>query len=269
MRRFYRSLVLPILRVSVITYVVLCGFMYASQTQMIFLASRLPDDYQFRFPAAWREVRIPVEGTQLHGLHFTAPDPAGVVLFLHGNGGAVDQWGLLANQYVRRGYDVLFVDYRGYGKSGLTIRGEAELHADMRAVYEHVAELYPEDQITVVGRSIGTGLATRLAAEHSPQQLILESPYFSFRSLARQRFWFLPTDLLLSYPIPTNEWITQVKCPITLIHGTDDDLIPLDNSHRLQALAPDRIRLHPISGTGHNGLESHRDYQAVLNELFP
>ncbi|MFO0911555.1 MAG: alpha/beta fold hydrolase [Pirellulales bacterium] len=277
MRRLWRSLVLPVLRVSLVVYVTLCLFMYASQTQLIFLSSRLNDDYQFHFPHNFREVRIPVAGTELHGLLFTAPDaasdaapdPDGVVLFLHGNGGAVDQWGLLANQYLRRGYDVLFVDYRGYGKSGLTIRGEAELHADMRAVYDYLAQLYPEDKITLVGRSIGTGLATRLAAEHSPYQLILESPYFSFRSLAAQRFWYLPTDLLLSYPLKTNEWITQVKCPITLIHGTDDELIPFDHSRRLQALASDRTRLLPLEFAGHNGIEARRDYQAMLDELLP
>ena len=151
-----------------------------------------------------------------------------------------------------RPYDAVFVDYRGFGKSTGEPESDEQLLADVQAVYNRVKEDYPEQKIHLLEYSLGTGMASYLAAENSPAQLTLVAPYTNLEDMKNQAFWWLP-DFLLDYSLDTESRIAKVKCPINIFHGTDDELIPFTMAGRLKQLAPKQVRLFPIEGVGHRG----------------
>jgi alpha-beta hydrolase superfamily lysophospholipase len=263
----YLPTILRLLALAAAGYVLLCALIYAMQERLIFFPERDPLGTRYTFGVPAEEQLISVEGAQLHALLFQAPEPRGVILYLHGNAGSLRSWGGVAPDFVARGYDVLLVDYRGYGQSSGSIVGEAQLHADMAAVYAWVAARYPEEQIVLYGRSLGGGLAARLAAEQRPRLLILESPFYSLEAIARRQFPFVP-PFLLKYPLQTWSWIGQVRCPVVIIHGTADEVVPFADGERLAASVAAPLRFHQVAGGSHNDLSAFSAYWTAIDEAL-
>ena len=179
-------------------------------------------------------MRIPVPGATLHALHFTQPQPRGLVFFLHGNAGNLQTWTTGVDFYRRVNYDLFILDYRGYGKSTGTIDGEDQLHADVRAAWDAIAPRYRDVPIVIYGRSLGTGLAARLARDVQPALLVLVTPYASLAAAAKRAFPMAP-EFLLKYRLRTDTLIADVRSPVLLMHGNRDTLIPLADSEALLA----------------------------------
>ncbi len=161
----------------------------------------------------------------------------------------------------------LIVDYRGYGQSTGRITSETQLHADAEAAYAWLCASYPEEQIVLYGRSIGSGLTVRLAAQHQPGLLILESAFASLAAIARRRFPWLP-PFLLKYPLRNQRWIGRVRCPIVMIHGTDDPVVPYTDSLRLSRFIRAPLQLFPIPGAGHADLVSCPAWQQAIAQAL-
>ncbi|MBF9141473.1 alpha/beta hydrolase [Hymenobacter properus] len=262
------KVVFIILGMLVGLYVLLCAVLYFKQEKLLFFPSRLPVDYRFRFPGSFEERWFKMaDGTRLHGLLFHAPHSKGLVFYLHGNGGDVSSWAEAAPVYTRLGYDVFFLDYRGYGKSEGRISSQAQLPGDVQTVYQQLLPEYPESRTVVLGYSVGTGLATWLAAQQHPKLLILQAPYFSMRDLAARLYPFVP-GFLVRYPLPTNELIGKVKAPVVLFHGDRDEVIYHQSSLRLKALLKPTDRLVLLPGAGHNGMTDNPMYQRELATLL-
>jgi hypothetical protein len=251
----------------VLGYVSICTVLYIYQERLIFFPERLPDTHTFSFALPFEELHWKVDGATINALHFKAERPKGAILYLHGNGGSLRGWGGIADMFVERGYDVLIPDYRGYGKSTGTLAGEETLHTDALVAYTYLRQHFPEERIILYGRSLGSGIAARLAAEQSPSMLILETPYVSLKEIARRQFPFAPA-FLLRYPLHTDRWITKVRCPVYLFHGTHDELIPYSSSERLLPLIPTPHELFTIPGGGHNNLGSFPQYRAGLERIL-
>lgn len=248
-------------------YGLLCALVYSQQERMVFYPEALPPGYAFSFGQPFEEVSLPVAGATISGLHFTVERPRGAILFFHGNAGSLRDWGTLAGRWTSHGYALLMVDYRGFGKSSGAISGEQMLHDDALAAYAWLAERYPADSIVLAGRSLGSGIAARLATQREPRMLILETPYTSMLSLARRQVPWAP-GWLLKYPLRTDRWIGQVASPIYLIHGTRDELIPFASSQQLAALIEGEHRLYPIEGAGHNDFTAFPAYDLALAEIL-
>jgi pimeloyl-ACP methyl ester carboxylesterase len=262
------KVVLIILGVLAALYVLLCAVLYFKQEKLLFFPSRLPADYRFRFPGNFEERWFKMaDGTRLHGLLFHATHSKGLVFYLHGNGGDVSSWAEAAPVYTRLGYDVLFLDYRGYGKSEGAISSQEQLLSDVQTTYQQLLTQYPESRTVVLGYSVGTGPATWLAAQQHPKLLILQAPYFSMRDLAARLYPFVP-GFLVRYPLQTDELITHVGAPIVLFHGDRDEVIYYQSSLRLKALLKPTDRLVLLRGAGHNGMTDNPDYQRELAGLL-
>ena len=245
-------------------YVLLCGVLYFKQEKLLFAPTHLPAGFQFRFPGRFEERwTTAADGARLHGLLFKTPNAKGLIFYLHGNGGALDSWGDVAATYTALGYDVFLPDYRGYGKSGGTITNQAQLLADVDAVYRQLLPEYPENCTVVLGYSLGTGPATWLAAHHHPRLLILQAPYFSMRDMAARLYPFVPS-FVLRYPMTTNELIGRVSAPIVLFHGDHDEVIDYRSALRLRALLKPTDTLIVLPGARHNGMTNNPDYQREL-----
>jgi pimeloyl-ACP methyl ester carboxylesterase len=261
-RRSIVQLSLIAAAIALAVYAAVLGWIYVRQESLLFYPAPLPPDYAFAIPADVHEVRIDVDGASLSALHLRLPDPKGVVFFLHGNAGNLASWFAGSTFYRQANYDLFMVDYRGYGKSSGRIRSERELRDDVRKAWDVVAPLYAGKRIVIYGRSLGTALAARLAADVQPDLTVLVSPFWAAEDLARIHFPWVPTALL-RYPLETNVDLRAVRTPVLLVHGERDALIPVDNSERLLAITPNGTLLR-IRGAGHNDVQEFGDYLDAL-----
>lgn len=245
--------------IAAFAYGGMLAYLYASQERLLFRATPLPADYQFRFTQPFEEIRIPVAGAVLDALYFPQPDSHGLVFFLHGNAGNLETWTTGLDFYQRVGFDLFMLDYRGYGKSTGTVRSEAELNEDVRAAWNAIAPRYRGKPIVVYGRSLGTGLAAALARDVNPALLVLVSPYESLAAAAKRAYPLAP-EWLLKYPLRTDAVIGEVKSPVMLLHGRGDALIPYSDSERLASRVRAPVELVLVDGAGHNDIQRFPAY---------
>lgn len=263
-----RRRALGVLAAIGIAHGALLAYFYVGQESLIFHPEPLPADFRFAFdPREQRvdEVRIAVPGGEIDALHFRQPAPRGLVFYLHGNSGNLATWTTHIDFYRRINYDLFMIDYRGFGKSRGTITSEAQLHADVRAAWDRIAPAYAGKPVVILGRSLGTALATRLARDVNPALLVLVTPFTSLLDLARLHEPLAPT-WLLKYPLRSDALIGDVRSPVLLIHGTRDTLTPLAHAERLRSLIRSPAQLLVIDGATHDDIHEYPDYANVLGE---
>lgn len=256
--------------ITFIVILILCVyiFLYVKQERFFFNPKVLDKEYVYSFDQPYEEINIKVEeNIELNALLFkTDTISKGIILYFHGNAGAIHEWGERAHLYTENSYDVLFVDYRGYGKSDGLYKEEAELYNDAQKVYDYIRTRYKEKDIIVLGFSLGTGFASYTASKNNPKLLILEAPYYAWDELIAS-ISPLPQSLI-NYKIPTYQFLGEVSCPIRIFHGSRDFLIkPEEHSKRLKDLYPDKIKLTLIKGAGHS-IYLTKQYYDELKKLF-
>ncbi|MEM9648800.1 MAG: alpha/beta fold hydrolase [Bacteroidota bacterium] len=241
------------------------------QDKLIFLPSQLPLDYTYTFDHQFEEIFLDTpDGARLNALHFKSKESNGLILYFHGNAGDLSRWGLIATDFVDLGYDVLIMDYRGYGKSnGEEERSEEILLADAQLFYDLARQDYQEADIILYGRSLGSGIATYLASRNNPRKLLLETPYYSLVDVAKGRFPFLPVKQIMKYQLNSFDFMKKVKAPIRIFHGTQDKIVPYASGKKLFASIsnPDKM-MYTIPEGEHNNLIDFESFRtAVKSEL--
>lgn len=249
--------------------VVLSTAVYFLQDFFIFKPEKLRADFQFKYDVPFRELNFDVEtGVRINGLHFYRNQPKGLILYFHGNTRSIKGWAKYAKDFYRYDYDVVLVDYRGFGKSTGKRRSEHELLRDMQFVYSSLARDYSENHLIVYGRSLGSGFAAKLASDNHPRYLILDAPYYNFRKVIERFLPILPVRLVLRYHLRTDQWIQKSNCPVYILHGTRDWLIPIRHSEQLQKINPRKITLIRIHGGGHNNLPKFDEYHNFIRDIL-
>jgi len=252
-----------------IAYLVANFVIYFAQERFLFKPEKLPKDFQFKYPnLKFQEYNLEKEpGVNINAIHFHIEAPKGVVIYLKGNSKSVKGWGKFAIDFTRMGYDVMMVDYRGFGKS-TGKRTEDSIKDDLQYVYDRVKEQVDEKYIILYGRSLGSGFAAKLASTNNPRMLVLESPYYSLAKVTKRYIPFMPVSLLLKFPIRTYQWLKYVDCPIKVIHGTNDKLIPFKTAVALSKIRSENTRLYSIIGAGHNNLNTFEEYHRMMEEIL-
>ena len=241
---------------------------YFYQERLIFKPETLSAVFEFSYDAPFRELFIDVEkGVLINGLHFFRDKPAGLILYFHGNTRSIKGWAKYAKDFYRYNYDVVLVDYRGFGKS-TGKRSEHAMLNDMQFIYNTLKAEYPESHLVLYGRSMGSGFATKLASDNHPRYLILDAPYYSFSKVVERFMPFMPVRFVLRFKLRSDRWIKKVHCPVYIIHGTRDFLIPIRNSIQLQELNPQHTTLIRIHGGGHNNLPDFPEYHNFLRNIL-
>jgi uncharacterized protein len=178
------------------------------------------------------------------------PGPSAVIYF-GGNAEAVG-YSLPELQAAFPGQSLYLMHYRGYGASP----GEPTedgLFADAQALYEHVRALHP--QVTLVGRSLGSGIATRLASVKPVDRLVLVTPYDSMAGAASHHFPWLPVRLLLRDRYDSASYAAKVNAPTTILAAERDEVIPRVSSEALyRSFRPGIATFHVVPGVGHNDI---------------
>ena len=248
--------------------IVLSVLVYFVQEKLIFKPEKLKADFQFQYDSPFEELFFDTApGVRINGLHFFRESPKGLILYFHGNTRSIKGWAKYARDFYRYDYDVVLVDYRGFGKS-TGKRTEKDMLTDMQYVYEKLTEKYAQHHILVYGRSMGSGFAAKIAADNTPRYLILDAPYYSFLKVAERFLPILPMRWVLRFHLRTDKWIPKVNCHTYIIHGTKDWLIPIKNSEKLQHFSPHKITLIRIHGGAHNNLTSFPEYHNFIRDIL-
>lgn len=216
-------------------YLLLCVTLYFFQEKLIFFPTKLEKEYVFNFDKSHQEITIPTnDNINLHGILFhskSKKEDKKLVFYLHGNAGAVNSWANISDVYTDLGYDLFILDYRGYGKSEGKIESQKQFFDDVQMAYNFVRKNkeYKEENIIIIGYSIGTASAALLASQNNPKALILQAPYFSLTDMTKRRFPIIPA-FLLKYEFNTAQFLAENKVPTTIFHGTEDRVIPYQSS---------------------------------------
>ncbi|MBV9311336.1 MAG: alpha/beta hydrolase, partial [Solirubrobacterales bacterium] len=197
------------------------------------------------------------DGPQLHGWWLPTPlreDRLGQLLFCHGNAGNIGDRLVEARILTAAGFDVLLFDYRGYGRS----EGRPDEHGtyrDARAAHRALLEQCDPDpeRVIYLGESLGGAVALRLAVEHPPAGLILQSTFTSVRDIARHHYPFVPPAIIPNW-YASGDLISHLRTSVLVLHGDRDQIVPVSHAESLYNAAPEPKRMHVFSGLGHNDL---------------
>jgi uncharacterized protein len=214
------------------------------------------------------------DGIRLHGWFYRTRrgPPAATVLHFHGNGGNITNVAWVAERFADRGFDTLLIDYRGYGRSLGEATHEAGLYADGDAALTYLTETrqIPGERIVIYGQSLGTAVATDVAARHKCGALILESGFSSASSVAARTLPWLPRWLhfLGKNRFDSARKIRNVKVPVLITHGDPDPVIPTAEALLLFEAANEPRKLNTFPQVGHNVFGSLGDFYLDQIELF-
>ena len=254
-------------------YALLVGILYLLQDRMLYLPNvagraltMTPADAGMDF----EDVRIATtDGVALHGW-FVKGQSARVLLFFHGNAGNISHRLASIQQFLGLGLSVMIIDYRGYGQSeGKTT--EAGTYRDAEAAWLYLTQergVRPQD-IVVFGRSVGASVAARLASEHDPSGLILESSFTSVPDIAAELYPWLPARWLSRLSHATRDYVRDVRCPVLVVHSRDDEIIPFHHGEAILGAAPEPRSLLVLRGTHNDAfIRDERTYLEGLREFF-
>lgn len=248
--------------------------LYDKQESLLFKNVPLDQDYVFEAKLPLKEVFLDApDGGKIHALLYQkkSTPSKNLVLYFHGRGGNLStKTNAVTGLFLDKNYDVLMMDYRGFGKSYGPL-SEKKLLSDTDLIYNYAIQNYNPSDMIIYGRSLGTGFAAFAASQHPAKLLILEAPYYSMLDLASEKFSFLPKALfkiLLKYHLKTSEWILDSKMPVHIFHGTHDKLIPIENSKKLQSLQKNKIKLTILKEATHDDMASHKEYLKTMQHLL-
>lgn len=200
---------------------------------------------------------------------------AGTVLFLHGNAGNRSHRLHAIDGFVRQGFSILLLDYRGYGGSSGDPTG-AGLTLDAETALSHLAgeRGIAVETLVFYGESIGSVPALRLVRrlwreeKREPAALVLEGAFTTALEMGRKAFPFLPVSWLLSDPMDNLEAIRDVAAPTLFIHGTQDEVVPFTMGRRLHDASPARMKeFRAIEGAGHNDVWLTPEGRGLFGEM--
>ncbi|MXO70427.1 alpha/beta hydrolase [Alteraurantiacibacter buctensis] len=243
-----RKLALGITSAASLGFVGVTGLLYTYQRDLIYPVPEVDRSV----PAGFQRISYTTEdGLTLSSGYRPARPGMPTLLFFHGNSIDWQSAQHTTELAVARGYGVLAAEYRGYGGNPGS-PSEAGLYADGRAAFAWLlAQGIPAQQIVLVGNSLGSGVATELAATARARALILISPFMSMTATAANKYPFAPVDSLLADRFENVAKIGRVAMPVLVVHGADDGLIPLDHARQLAAANP-AAQLVVLPGQGHN-----------------
>jgi uncharacterized protein len=233
-----------------------------------FLSGQVGQNYRFSFAQPFEEINTKTRnGKLLNGLLFKSDSTRGLVFYLHGNAGSLHNWGHVAKRYTDLHYDVFILDYPGYGKSEGSIKNPMQLFDDIQTAYDELRKRIHEDSIVVLGYSIGTGPAAKLASTNHPRLLILQAPYYNLTDMMRHTYPIIPT-FLLKYTFHTNEYLRDCKMPVIIFHGNQDEVIYYGSALKLQKEMKAGDTLITLNKQGHNGITDNPDYIAAIKSIL-
>jgi uncharacterized protein len=249
--------------------------LYAAFAAMIYLAQRslmyFPDrahvtPAEAGLPEAEQVTLTASDGVQVAAWHVPPRDGKPVIVYFHGNGGALRFRVPRFRKLVDDGIGLVALEYRGYGSSAGS-PSEQGLIADGEAAYGFAAARYPAQQLVLWGESLGSGVAIAVAAERPLGRVILEAPFTSAVALGSEHYWYLPVRLLMKDQFRSDSRIGKVTAPLMIMHGVHDRVVPYAMGERLFDLANRPKHFVRFLDGGHEDLDANGALDAVARFL--
>ncbi len=222
-----------------------------------------------RNPRAAEVSIIAADGVRLHG--WRVPGGVGLArpLAIYFGGNAEEISWMLDFSEVFAGSDLALINYRGYGLSTGKPSQQALLQ-DALTIYDHFArqpEIDPA-RVIVIGRSLGSGVATYLASRRPVRGVLLVAPFDSITEVARGIYPFLPVRLVLGDLYDSAALAPSITTPLRMIVASHDEVIPTRHSRRLFDVWGGPKEMVTIAGAGHNDLQQHREYWQAIRDFL-
>jgi len=242
-----------------LAYAGACWFLHAKQRQMIYYGWTTTVD------AANTDFELKRPDATLRGwvVNRDQPDP---ILYFGGNAERIE-----ANRedFARMfpGRSVYLVAYRGYGASTGEPR-EAALVPDALAVFDEVQRRHPGQRIAVIGRSLGSGIASQVAGQRPVARLALITPFDSLVAVASHHYPIFPVDWLLDERYESAKALRGFREPILIVHGGRDDIVPEICTKRLIAALAVPAKVVRIDTADHNDISLHQEFGEALSAFM-
>ena len=257
-----------ILIAIILIYSGLMGLMYLFQSRLVYMPLKDLEAFPSDIGLKYENLNIQTaDAVRISAWYIPALNRRGTILVCHGNAGNISHRLDTIRIFNELGLDVIIFDYRGYGQSQ-GHPSEAGSYLDAAAACQWLLDEkgVPQSELIIMGRSLGGAVATKLARDHSPKALILESTFTSAQDLGAGIYPWLPVKMLLRYDYPTLAMISGISCPVLLIHSPEDEIVPFDMGQRLYEAVSSPKEFLTISG-GHNEgfLLSEKKYREGLD----
>lgn len=251
-------MILLTVKVTLLIYLGFGLFLFFGQRSLIYfpVAENVSDNVKHEY--------LTSEGESIK-VSVLDPDKDKAVIYFGGNAedvnaNAVDFRNTLPD------HTTYLINYRGYGGSS-GFPTQANLFSDALNIYDALHERH--SQVSVIGRSLGSGIATFLASERPARCLVLVTPYDSVLAIAQRRYPIYPVSMLLHDRYESIEYVLRVKAPTLIMMAEHDDMIPREHSIKLaEAFAADQVERLVIENAGHNGLTGHRQYWEGIRKFL-
>ncbi len=236
--------------VATVGYLAVLALVWSQQRRMLFPASQVRTTAAEAGLAGVQDVLIRTADGETLVAWWRPPEPGrALVLYFHGNGGALVNRRERVRLLTRDGRGLLMPSYRGYGGSTGS-PSEAGLRRDAEAASAWLSS-YDPARIVLYGESLGTGVAVALAAEARVGGVILDAPYTSTAAIAGALFWYLPVALLMRDQFRSIDRVARIGAPLLVLHGEQDGVIPSAQSELLFAAAVEPKRRVTLPGIDH------------------
>jgi uncharacterized protein len=249
--------------------------LYAGLAATIYLAQRSLMYFPDRAHVTPAEAGLPeaeevpltaADGVRIDAWHVPPRDDKPVIVYFHGNGGALRFRVPRFRKLTDDGIGLVALEYRGYGGSAGS-PSEQGLIADGQAAYRFAAARYPARQLVLWGESLGSGVAVAVAAEQPVGRVILEAPFTSAVELGAEHYWYLPVRLLMKDQFRSDIRIGKVTAPLMIMHGVHDWVVPYAMGERLFDLANKPKHFVRFLDGGHEDLDANGALDAVVRFL--
>lgn len=242
-RRFHLGWPIRLIAVVALAYAAICVLMYVQQRQFIYLSQYT------RIAADRTDYALDRGGPVLRGWRVRDGGERALIYF-GGNAESLEPLRVpLADALP--GHAVYLVAYRGYGASDGR-PDETALFDDALALFDQVRSESPSRPIDVIGRSLGSGVASYLASQRPVSRLVLVTPFDSLASVAASHYPWLPVRWLLRDRFESAHYLNAYRGPLLVIRAGRDSIIPPVNTDRLLAAARTPPRTLDLPGAGHN-----------------
>jgi len=249
-----------------VIYLFSCTALYVLQDKLIFFPPQPVKNIYHS--VSKNEIEFSINNETLHGwkIDLNAANNK-TILYFGGNAEDVVYLNHEAKEFnVRQSFAF---NHPGYGKS-TGKPSQISLYNNALHIYDLLVKKYQlsSNNIIVVGRSLGSSVATYLAANREVAGLILITPFDSIENIVSKQYKFFPVKLLLKHPFSTIDYIRKVKNPVLMLAAQEDEIIADENLQNLRKVAGKQNRLIQYSNVGHNTIQTHNSYYEEINEFI-